>query len=78
MLGLANRDITVLLHDWVAGDSASLEKLTPLVYEHLHKIAANVFRNERPDHTLQTTALVHESFAKLIDVKIDWQDRGQY
>jgi len=75
---LANKDITVLLQDWVAGDSASLEKLTPLVYNHLHKIAANVFRSERPDHTLQTTALVHEAFAKLVDVKTDWQDRGHF
>jgi RNA polymerase sigma factor (TIGR02999 family) len=75
---LANKDITVLLQDWVGGDSASLEKLTPLVYNHLHKIAANVFRSERPDHTLQTTALVHEAFAKLVDVKTDWQDRGHF
>lgn len=75
---MADNNITVLLQNWGAGDSSSLEKLTPLIYDHLHKIAANVFRSERPDHTLQTTALVHEAFAKLVDVDINWQDRGHF
>jgi len=77
---LVNQDITRLLQDWVAGNKASLDKLTPLVYEHLHRIAANAFRGERPNHTLQTTALVHEAFAKLVDVNVNvnWQDRNHF
>ncbi len=48
------------------------------VYDHLHKIAANIFNSERNDHTLQTTALVHEAFSKLVDVKVNWQDRSHF
>jgi RNA polymerase sigma factor (TIGR02999 family) len=75
---MADPDITRLLHDWASGDQASLDALTPLVYEQLHRIASNAFRGERPDHTMQTTALVHEAYAKLIGVEVDWQDRGHF
>ena len=75
---LTDKDITILLQDWVSGDSSSLDELTPLIYEQLKKIAANVFRGERPTHTLQTTALVHEAFAKLVDVNVDWKDRAHF
>ena len=75
---MADSDITKLLHDWVAGDERSLDALTPLVYDQLHRIASRAFRGERPDHTLQTTALVHEAFAKLVDVDVDWQDRSHF
>jgi RNA polymerase sigma factor (TIGR02999 family) len=78
VLRLAEQEITRLLQNWVAGDSASLDRLTPMVYQHLHKIAANAFRGERADHTLQTTALVHEAYAKLVDIDIDWQDRSHF
>ena len=78
VLIMSNNDITLLLQDWVAGDSSSLEKLTPLVYEHLHRLAANIFNNERPNHTMQATALVHEAFVKLVDVKANWQDRSHF
>lgn len=75
---MSDPNITRLLHDWVEGDKQSLEALTPLVYDQLHRIAARAFRSERPGHTLQTTALVHEAFAKLIDVDIEWQDRSHF
>lgn len=75
---VSDPNITRLLHDWVQGDQRSLEALTPLVYDQLHRIASRAFRSERPDHTLQTTALVHEAFAKLIDVDVEWQDRSHF
>ena len=71
-------DITSLLHDWVEGDAQSLNTLTPLVYEQLHRIAKNAFRGEQAGHTLQATALVHEAFAKLVDVDVDWRDRTHF
>ncbi len=75
---VTDSDITKLLHDWVAGDQRSLDALTPLVYDQLHRIASRAFRGERADHTLQTTALVHEAFAKLVHVDVDWQDRSHF
>ncbi|HNP62810.1 MAG TPA: sigma-70 family RNA polymerase sigma factor [Woeseiaceae bacterium] len=75
---MSDPNITRLLHDWVEGDPQSLEALTPLVYDQLHRIAARAFRSERPDHTLQTTALVHEAFAKLVNVDVEWQDRSHF
>lgn len=50
----------------------------PIVYEQLRAIAGNAFRGERPGHTLQTTALVHEAYARLVDSDIDWQDRRHF
>lgn len=75
---MSDANITQLLHDWVNGDERSLDVLTPLVYDQLHQIAARIFRGERANHTLQATALVHEAFAQLIDVEIDWQDRSHF
>lgn len=49
-----------------------------MVYTQLHRIAASAFRGERPNHTLQTTALVHEAYARLIDIDIPWQDRSHF
>ena len=75
---MSNESITQLLHGWVGGDDESLEKLTPLVYEQLHQIAQRIFRGERQNHTLQPTALVHEVYARLVDVEVDWQDRSHF
>lgn len=75
---MADPDITALLRDWVDGDEQSLNDLTPLVYDQLHSIAARIFRSERSDHTLQTTALVHEAYARLIDVDVEWKDRSHF
>jgi RNA polymerase sigma factor (TIGR02999 family) len=58
--------VTQLLHDARGGDAAALERLLPLLYAELHDIAARHMRGERPDHTLQPTALVHEAFLRLL------------
>ena len=66
------------MQDWVDGDERSLEDLTPLVYDQLHQIAQRVFRGERTDHTLQATALVHEAYARLINVEVEWQNSSHF
>jgi RNA polymerase sigma factor (TIGR02999 family) len=58
------QDVTQLLADWSHGDHAALEKLTPLVYEKLHHLAHHYMEAQRPDHTLQTTALVNEAYVR--------------
>jgi RNA polymerase sigma-70 factor, ECF subfamily len=59
--------ITKLLEEWRNGDQAALEKLMSVVYKELHQMAKNYLKSERPNHTLQTTALVHEAYLRLID-----------
>src|SRR5437763_6313859 len=59
--------VTQLLTDWSEGDEAALEKLTPLVYEELRRLAHRYMQGQRPDHTLQTTALVSEAYLRLVD-----------
>lgn len=71
-------ELTGLLKNWVSGDPAAGDALIPLIYDELHKRAARLFRGENPAHTLQPTALVHEAYAKLIDVEIDWKDRAHF
>jgi RNA polymerase sigma factor (TIGR02999 family) len=71
-------DVTQLLNRWVEGDEAALERVTPLVYDELRRIARGVFARERNGHTLQPTALVHEAYAKLIHVDATWQDRAHF
>jgi len=58
-------EITALLTEWSGGDQAALDKLFPLVYGELHKMASSYMRHERSDHVLQTTALVHEAYLRL-------------
>ena len=70
--------VTQLLNRWVEGDDAALERVTPMVYDELRRIARGVFSRERNGHTLQPTALVHEAYAKLIDVEATWQDRAHF
>lgn len=70
--------ITQLLHSWRAGDPAAGEQLAPLVYEELHRVAARLFRGERPGHTLQPTALVNEAYLHLVGANVDWQDRTHF
>src|SRR6478736_10459797 len=73
------RDVTALLGDWSRGDRAALNQLLPLVYAELRRVAARRLRNERPDHTLQPTALVHEVFIRLVDQRhADWQNRAHF
>jgi RNA polymerase sigma-70 factor (ECF subfamily) len=74
-----SENITQLLIRWENGDERALEKLMPVVYAELRRMAANYLRRERPDHTLQPTALVHEAFLRLIDQKSPrWQARAQF
>ena len=71
--------VTEVLADWSKGDQEALNKLTPLVYDELHKLASRYLRRERTNHTLQTTALVHEAYLKLVDQKdANWQNRAQF
>ena len=58
----ARGDITALLEAWREGDQTALEKLTPIVYKELHRLAGRYMRGERPGHSLQTTALVNEAY----------------
>jgi RNA polymerase sigma-70 factor, ECF subfamily len=82
----ANRDhamqpegITQLLIDWGKGDQAALEKLMPLVYSELRRLASNYLRRERAEHTLQPTALVNEAYLKLVDQRnAKWQNRAHF
>jgi RNA polymerase sigma factor (TIGR02999 family) len=71
--------VTEWLTQWSQGDESALEKLTPYVYDELKRLARNYLRNERSDHTLQATALVHEAYLRLQDVTgIEWKHRGQF
>lgn len=70
--------ITQLLIDWSHGDQEALETLTPLVYEELRRLAASYMRRERPDHTLQSTALVHEAYVRLVDQRVAWKSRSHF
>jgi RNA polymerase sigma factor (TIGR02999 family) len=72
-------EVTRLLTKWRGGDAGALDRLMPLVYGELRRIAHRRMRDERPGHPLQTTALVHEAYLRLIDIKgIDWQSRNQF
>lgn len=72
-------ETTQLLRAWAAGDQAALEKLTPRVYDELRRIAGHFMKEERPGRTIQTTALVHEAYLKLIDItNVDWQHRAHF
>lgn len=72
-------DITEILQDWSDGKHEALDELMPLVYSELHRQAAQYLRHERPDHTLQTTALINEAYLKLIDQKeVRWQNRAHF
>jgi RNA polymerase sigma factor (TIGR02999 family) len=75
----STHEITRLLQAWGSGDSRALETLTPLVYNQLHRLAHRYMAGEQPGQTLQTTALVHEVYLRLVDVKnVDWQSRAHF
>ena len=74
----AAQTITRLLLEWRDGDSRALEKLVPLVYEELRRLARLQMRDQAAGHTLQPTALVHEAYARLVGLKLDWQDRTHF
>jgi hypothetical protein len=71
--------ITALLNRWQAGDQEALNKLSDLIYGELHRIAAREMRRERGEHTLQTTAVVHESYLRLVRSEpVEWKDRAHF
>src|SRR6266403_3345319 len=72
------QEVTQLLVAWGDGDRSALDKLLPLVEGELHRLARGYMSRERQDHTLQTTALVNEAYLKLIDQKVDWQNRAHF
>jgi len=73
------REVTQLLLAWNEGDESALEKLVPLVYNELRRLAKRRVRLERPDHTLQTTALINEAYLRLVDVRnVRWQNRAHF
>lgn len=76
----STHEVTDLLRAWSEGDRASLEKLMPLVYQELHRLARKYMGGEREGHTLQTTALVHEAYLRLTGAsqKIPWQNRAHF
>jgi len=75
----SSHEVTQLLMDWGNGNQAAAEKLMPLVYEELHRLAHHYMNKERPGHTLQTSGLVNEAYLRLIDQKqVHWQNRAQF
>lgn len=72
-------EVTELLVKWSAGDADALDRLLPIVYAELRRVADTYLRRERSDHTLQATALVHEAYMRLVKAQgIDWQNREQF
>jgi RNA polymerase sigma factor (TIGR02999 family) len=75
----AQDEVGELLRAWSDGDTSALEKLTPIVYDELHRLAGRYMKGERPDHSLQTTALVNEAYMRLVDyTRMQWQDRAHF
>jgi len=75
----ARGEVTGLLVAWNAGDPAAVERLMPLVYAELRRIAEHQFRRERAGHTLQPTAVVHEAYFRLVDqTRVTWKNRGHF
>jgi len=71
-------NFTQLLTEWSSGQPQALERLTPLVYDELRKLARGHMRAERGSHTLQATAVVHEAFLRLVQANVTLQDRGHF
>src|SRR5215472_11200062 len=75
----ASGDVTRLLNQWSGGDPTALDQLLPLVYCELRKIAKRYMRREKVNHTLQSTAVVHEAYLKLMgDADRDWSSRAHF
>ena len=72
-------DVTALLKAWRGGDETALERLTPLVYDHLRRLGRQYARKERAAGRGDATSLVHEAYLRLVDARtVDWQDRGHF
>lgn len=78
-MATSSETITHLLVRWGRGDQQALDALTPVVYQELRRLASRHLRRERPDHTLESTALVHEAYLRLIDQRsVEWRNRNQF
>jgi RNA polymerase sigma factor (TIGR02999 family) len=76
---MADAEITNLLIDWNHGDESALDRLIPVVYDELRRLAGRCMSQEGPGHTLQSTAVVHEAYLKLFDQqRVQWQNRTQF
>ena len=72
-------DVTAILRAWSEGDRQALDRLTPIIYDELRRLARRYVRQERPGHSLQATALVNEAYMRLVDYKrMQWQDRAHF
>lgn len=79
MVAPSTHEVTRLLKAWTAGDGQALEKLTPLVYEQLHRVAKHCMAGQASGHILQTSALVNEVYLQLVDCgQMNWQDRAHF
>jgi RNA polymerase sigma factor (TIGR02999 family) len=75
----AEHDVTQLLHEWSEGNQQALSELLPIIYDELRRLAHLYLRRENSDHTLETTALVHEAYLKLVNQKsVNWQNRSHF
>ena len=72
------KDVTALLRAWGKGDEGARDQLLPLIYGELRRRAAARLRRERPGHSLQPTALVHEAYLRLVDQQVTWQNRAHF
>ena len=77
-MGADQGEVTLLLKAMQGGDPTASEKLLPLVYNELHRLAESYMRRERPNHTLQPTALINETYLRLTGDTINWQNRGHF
>lgn len=79
MTNTVSSDVTRLLKQWSEGNHSALDALTPLVYDELRMRARNYLRRERPDHTLQPTALIHEAYLRMVGESLpEWQNRSHF
>ena len=79
MMGSSAHQVTQLLQAWSEGNQGALEQLMPLIYDELHRLARHYMAQERPGHSLQTTALVNEAYLRLVDsAQPSWQNRAQF
>jgi RNA polymerase sigma-70 factor (ECF subfamily) len=79
MIATGSNEVTRLLVDWQRGDKEAVDQLMPLVYHELRKLAAGFLRNERRNHTLQPTALIHEAYVRMVSQEMpEWQNRAHF
>src|SRR6185503_5024138 len=78
MSSTASTNVTQLMLDWRAGKQEALDKLMPLVYDELRRLASRYMRGERSQHRLQATALVNEAYLRMVEMKVSWQDRAHF